>query len=195
MEDASLTLDDPLTVLNEGVCYIVAHLGLNIYLRKDSVFMIVQNVILDSKRTKYPWDLYRKFRYSGIILLGILFIFTMISCQSKILTDDETLSESDDTTQSSCVIRTDLIEYGPYIFVDGIYIRQYNMNTNLLSPSCQDPECEGSCPFEAEINQVIQVVDNKIFFYAWEAFTHNVRYGYQDLVSGDIKVLVTLSEA
>lgn len=123
------------------------------------------------------------------LLLCTIFFAGMISCQ-KI---DEPI-KADPVVHSSNVIRTDLIEYGPYIFVDGKYIRQYNLNTNLLAPSCQDPECDATCQLEAAINKVNQVVDGKLFFYAYQAYTHIVQYGYQDLVSGDIKVLVTLSE-
>ena len=129
-----------------------------------------------------------------VICLTIMLFCTMISCQETPPLSNETSSEPNDTTHSSNVIRTDLIEYGPYIFVDGKYIRQYNLNTNLLAPSCQDPECEGTCPLETVYNEVIRVVDDKMFFYSWQEYTHITRYGYQDLVSGDIKVLVTLSD-
>ena len=129
-----------------------------------------------------------------VICLTIMLFCTMISCQETPPLSNETSSEPNDTTHSSNVIHTDLIEYSPYIFVDGKYIRQYNMNTNLLAPSCQDPECEGTCPLETVFNEVIRVVDNKMFFYSWQEYTHITRYGYQDLVSGDIRVLVTLSD-
>ena len=99
-----------------------------------------------------------------VICLTIMLFCTMISCQ-KTPHSSETPNESDSTAHSSNVIQTNFIEYGPYIFVDGKYIRQYNMNTNLLAPSCQDPECEGTCPLETVFNEVIRVVDDKMFFY------------------------------
>ena len=123
------------------------------------------------------------------LLLCTIFFAGMISCQ-KI---DEPI-KADPVVHSSNVIRTDLIEYGPYIFADGKYIRQYNLNTNLLSPSCVDPECQGTCLLEAAINKVTQAVDEKMFFSALDVKTLTVRYGYQDLVTRDIKVLVTLSQ-
>ena len=129
-----------------------------------------------------------------VICLSIVFFCTMISCQKEDFVEGETSDETSSATHTSNVIRTNFIEYGPYIFVDGKYIRQYNLNTNLLAPSCQDPECQGTCPLEDVISEVVRVVDDKMFFYSWEAYTHIVRYGYQDLVSGDIKVLVTLSD-
>ena len=129
-----------------------------------------------------------------VICLTIMLFCTMISCQETPPLSNETSSEPNDTTHSSNVIRTDLIEYGPYIFVDGQYIRQYNMNTNLLAPACVDPECQGTCPLEASINEVIQVVEGKMFFYSWEAATSIVQCGYQDIFSGEIKILVTLSK-
>ena len=153
-----------------------------------------------SNRSKRNWQSPKKktgVRLLSALLCGISFL-TAAGCQPSSPSPPDSVSLQDQPVnspdQASAVIRTDLIEYGPYIYVDGKYIRRYNQNTNLLSPACVDPECQGTCPLETVFNEVIRVVDDKMFFYSWQEYTHITRYGYQDLISGDIKVLVTLSE-
>lgn len=129
-------------------------------------------------------------RHNVLLSVVLLFMLTAVfftSCQ----TNHDTMGEVHHTE----VIRPNIQEYGPYVYVDGRTIMRYNRGTNLLSSACVDPECEGACPIEAAISSVNQVVDGRMFFCAFEAYTHVVRYGYQDVVSGDIRILATLSEA
>ena len=122
-----------------------------------------------------------------LIFLLVLTVLLFSSCQ----TDHEAIG----VIHSTAVIRPNIQEYGPYVYVDGRTISRYNRGTNLFSSACVDPECNGTCPIEAAISSVNQVVDGRMFFSSFEAYTHVVRYGYQDVVSGDIRILTTLSEA
>lgn len=128
-------------------------------------------------------------RLLAVLLCGLC-VLSCIACQSP--------SRPPLEAHSTQVIRAggpfSILEHGPYVFIGGKSIRRYHRGTNLLTSACLDPECDGSCPLHGGITVVDQLVDGRLYFYSYQHFTHGVRYGYQDIVTGEVKVLVTLSE-
>lgn len=93
------------------------------------------------------------------------------------------------------VKRASAQEYGAYVYTDSSPLSRYNINTNVLSKTCFDPACGGSCPLDDSLAYTGQIQDGKLFFYSLEAYTGNVYHGYQDLMTGEVTVLKTLERA
>ena len=127
------------------------------------------------------------------LLISILCSVCVLSC-----TACQNQKQPSSEVYSTNVIHSggafNLQAYGPYIYAGGKSIRRYHRGSNLLTPACMDPECDGSCPLHGGILIANQLVDGRLYFYSYQNYTHIVRLGYQDIVSGDVKVLVTLSD-
>jgi hypothetical protein len=119
------------------------------------------------------------------VLCGVC-VLSCVACQPK-----ETPSSDIHSTK---VIRSAIQEYGPYVYADGKAIRRYNRSTNLFAPACMDPECDGTCPLDKGVTRANQLVDGRLYFYSYQYSSNLVQYGYQDIITGDVTVLVTLSE-
>lgn len=123
-----------------------------------------------------------------IILLALVICLPLTACRKEPPATE---------IHTSKVIRsgsTCFFEYGNFLYFsyDGIY--RYNTVTGELSSACLDPECEGECPLHGGMSRIGALEDGKIYFYAFKAFTHDIYLGYQDLISGEVTVLDTLSE-
>ncbi len=98
--------------------------------------------------------------------------------------------------QSSAVTRScDLQKHGRYLYKAGGRLTRYDPATATRSPACLSPDCRGDCPLEGAITEPIALSDERLYFYSFTAFTHNILLGWQDFVTGEVKVLVTLSSA
>ncbi len=87
---------------------------------------------------------------------------------------------------------------GDYIFLGGSTARRWNTVTGEIVGACRDPECRGDCPLESGRCTLIQVADGKLFFCAHmikepHMGMHPVRVGYQDLLTGEVKILLESS--
>ena len=119
---------------------------------------------------------------SLLAILGVL----MSSCDTR---DDLPVD-----THSTNVIKQGILENGPYVYCDGSKVMRYNKYSGLLSKACMDPECDGTCPLDEHILTICQIVDNKMYFCSFKGFEHRTRYASQDLITGEVKVYVDLSE-
>ena len=127
-------------------------------------------------------------KLSAVLLLAVVTCTFIASCDN---------GEQPTGIHTSNVVSSgidNLLEYGSYIYFGGSKAQRYNRNTGEISNACTDPECDGTCPLDESIVNVCQVADGKLFFYSFKAFEHNVRYGYQDIVTGEVVVLADLSE-
>lgn len=88
-----------------------------------------------------------------------------------------------------------LQEYGPYVFFSDGQVKKYNRITNELTKACTDPECDGKCLLESVITKVNRVIDGKLYFSAFTAYTHEFTYACLDILSGETSVLVQMTEA
>ncbi len=86
-------------------------------------------------------------------------------------------------------------KHGRYLYLAGGRLSRYDPATATRSPACLLPDCDGTCPLEGAITEPIALSDGRLYFSSFTAFTHDILLGWQDLVTGEIKVLVTLSEA
>ena len=119
-------------------------------------------------------------KHFALLLLPLL----LLSCASEKPISQHT---------TNVVRQLQIQEYGPHIYFAHGKVWRYNRNTNELSKACLDPECKGDCILEGAVTYINQVLDGKLFFSSFTAFTHNYAYGYQDLLSGDVTVLKELS--
>jgi len=128
---------------------------------------------------------------------GFKRIFAVIGCIALLFF---TFTSCNQTKEKNKIHTTDVIrysgiqEYGPYLYYNDSKIYRYNINTNTFSKACIDPTCDGTCALENVIGFVYQVYDGKLVFYSYQAYTHDGFYGYQDTVSGEVKILRKLQE-
>ncbi len=63
----------------------------------------------------------------------------------------------------------------------------------LLGDFCEDVECDGNCYLEAGVTSVNQICDGRVYFTQYAAMLNSYLYGYRELLSGEVEILVTLS--
>ena len=123
-----------------------------------------------------------------VVLLALVMCMTLASCAQ-----DPPVQKIHTTN----VIRssaTSMFEYGNFVYFSQGEIYRYNTITGELTSACLDPECEGKCPLHGGMTRIGKIADGKMYFYSFETFTHNINFGYQDLISGVVTILDTLSE-
>ncbi len=104
------------------------------------------------------------------------------------------------SSESSAIIRScDIQKHGRYIYRAGGRLTRYDPVSATASFACLTPDClhstTGTCPLDAAITEPTAVSDGRLYFYSFAAFTHEILLGWQDLITGEIRVLVTLSSA
>ena len=129
-------------------------------------------------------NLKNSYKYLSM-LVTIIICLSMISCSS---------SPSSDEVYTTNVVRTDMQSYGNYIYTFFGAVYRCNRVTNEFLKACVDPECDGKCPLDGAIAETDHIEKGKLFFHSFEAYTHKVHYGYQDIVSGEVTILKTLSK-
>lgn len=137
---------------------------------------------LPSKKTSIA------FRFDAFILSLMMCCSLCTSCSDAPPPHEGTAVHTTD------VIRTRIQEYGNTIYCTFGEALRYDRSTNILSSACIDESCNNSCPLDAPITELCMVADQKLFFYSFQAFTHYIMYGYQDLITGEVTVLTTLSD-
>ncbi len=110
------------------------------------------------------------------------------SCNSKI--------DTKSTVHTSKVINSfGLGEYGQFIYSGSSIILKFNRNTGEMIKACADPECDGKCELESGLVRVIQIYDGKMFFWSYPSKARSsIIYGWQDIITGEVKILVNLNE-
>ena len=121
----------------------------------------------------------------------ILVLFAAILCFASVACSQEPpVPEIHNTS----VIRPRIFEYGNFVYYGMQNIYRCNTVTCEIESACLDPECEGKCPLHGGMSTLGAIEDGKLFFYSYEAFTHNIHFAYQDLISGEVTILKTLSQ-
>ncbi len=101
-------------------------------------------------------------------------------------------------TTSEVIRSCEVQKHGRYLYRAGGRMTRYDPATAARSPACLNPDClrvgsaEG-CPLDGAVTEPTALVDGRLYFYSFTAFTHDILLGWQDLVTGEVKVLVTLS--
>ena len=124
--------------------------------------------------------------YKHLSFFAILIIcLSMISCSPH---------SSPSEVYTTNVVKADMQSYGNYVYTYFGSIYRCDRVTNEFLKACVDPECDGKCPIDGAIAETDHIENGKLFFHSFEAYTHKVHYGYQDIISGKVTILKTLSE-
>ncbi len=123
-----------------------------------------------------------------MITILTLFVIIFTSCSEK--------PDSNNSIYTSKVVKNGYVEMGVsgeniYATWRGLY--RYNKKTNEILSTCQNPECKGNCLLESPLLMISQIVDSRLYFSSKDSFTGVCSYSYMDLLTGNIKVLLTLS--
>ena len=121
------------------------------------------------------------------------FIFALSLCFSSVSCKKE-LDNNGSELHTTNVKKYGIAEYGNYVYCEWGKIYRFNRATKELLTACMDAECDGDCPVDCVMSYFAGIDDQKLFFCGWQQFTHNVFLAYQDIVTGEVKVLKTLSE-
>lgn len=127
-----------------------------------------------------------------LVIAIILLVFSLLGCSPQA---PESLQES------AYISRVQGWQYGkadchyPYVFTEwGEGGTQYDMcNGELVTNYCEDPECDGKCFLERGDAKLNQIEQNRLYFTQYEAFVGDIHYCYRDLLTGEVKVMVTLT--
>ncbi len=123
------------------------------------------------------------------LLFVIVGILVLAGCM-----DDGNIDIGGDV-YSTKVEREGVAVYGKYIYLDKMSMCRYDMKKNIMSPACTDPECSGDCPLDCVMTYIIGVYDGRLYFSAFQAYTHYLFYAYQELATGKVIVVDTLDFA
>lgn len=122
------------------------------------------------------------------IILAVLIISSLGSCATDL---------SEPALHTSVVIRSgvaSVYEFGDFLYFSKGPIFRYNTATAEMSSACLDPECGNKCPLHCGFTRIGALEDGKLYFFAFMGLSDNIYLAYQDLISGDVTVLDTLSE-
>ena len=118
----------------------------------------------------------------------LMMCITSISCTKK--------RDGDDLNgYSTRVKKTNIAEYGNFIYIrhSGKMYR-FNRRTEKLSDACMNIECEGMCPVDCVMGEFVGASDGKMYFCGWQQYTHRTYLAYQDIMSGDTKIVKMLED-
>ena len=125
---------------------------------------------------------------------GILILLALIFCLPLAACTKEPPAPAIHTTSVLRASSTAMFEYGNFVYFSLGEIYRYNTATGELTSACLDPECGGECPLHGGMTRIGTIEDGKLYFYSFAAFTHDVYFAYQELISGTVTVLDTLSQ-
>ncbi len=120
------------------------------------------------------------------LLLALILCLSFASCKKE---------PPEPEIHTTNVIRSDMFEYGNFVYTARGSIYRFNTLTGETESACLDPECDGKCPLHGGMSKLGALRDGKLYFWSFMAFTHDIYIGYQDLISGEVTVLVTLSDS
>lgn len=124
----------------------------------------------------------------ALLLLLCATITLLSACRDK---DKHEINELHQTE----VVKNDLAEYGNFVWAESGRIYRFNRKTETFYTACNDPECDGRCPVDCVMSFFAGVHDQKLYFSAYQQFTHLTLLAYQDVVTGETHVLKTMSDA
>ena len=121
------------------------------------------------------------------LAVAIVLCFLCNSCKSDTQRDKNDVYSTD-------VKKHGFVEYGNYIYCEWGKIYRFNRKTESFTFACMDPECDGNCPMDCIMSYFAGVYEERVYFCGWQQYTHNVILAYQNIVTGEIQVLKTLSD-
>lgn len=124
----------------------------------------------------------------ALLLLLCAAITLLSACRDK---DKHQINELHQTE----VVKNDLAEYGNFVWAESGRIYRFNRKTETFYTACNDPECDGRCPVDCVMSFFAGVHDQKLYFSAYQQFTHLTLLACQDVVTGETHVLKTMSDA
>ena len=142
---------------------------------------------MENKRTKN-----KRMKYISVSLVLVLLcaICVCLLCIVYNAKDKHDINELHQTE----VVKNDLAEYGNFVWAEWDKIYRFNRKTDTFMTACADPECDGKCPMECINNCFAGVHNGRLYFCAWQQFTHLTMLAYQDVVTGETHVIKTMSE-
>ena len=123
----------------------------------------------------------------SVFLFALLFCLLTAACGTN--TPPETSA-----IHTTNVKRTDLAEYGNFVYCNGGRIYRFNRVTETFNTACMDPECAGDCPLDCIVNFFAGAYDGCVYFCAYQQFTHYTFLACQDIATGEVKVLKKLED-
>ena len=124
----------------------------------------------------------------ALLLLSCSLSAALSACSDK---DKHEINELHQTE----VVKNDLAEYGNFVWAESGRIYRFNRKTETFYTACNDPECDGRCPVDCVMSFFAGVHDQKLYFSAYQQFTHLTLLACQDVVTGETHVLKTMSDA
>lgn len=142
---------------------------------------------MENKRTKN-----KRMKYISVSLVLVLLcaICVCLLCIVYNAKDKHDINELHQTE----VVKNDLAEYGNFVWAEWDKIYRFNRKTDTFMTACADPECDGKCPMECINNCFAGVHNGRLYFCAWQQYTHLTMLAYQDVVTGETHVIKTMSE-
>ena len=125
---------------------------------------------------------------------GILFLISLALCLSLAACSKEPQAPEIHTTSVVRAGYSPIFEYGNFLYFARTGIYRYNTVTGELTSACLDPECEGDCSLHGGMSRIGALIDGKLYYFAFQSFTHDIYLACQDLISGKVTVLDTLNE-
>ena len=122
-----------------------------------------------------------------MMTIALLLSALCASCQ------DNERNEINELHQTA-VVKTDLAEYGNFVWAESGRIYRFNRKTETFYTACNDPECDGRCPVDCVMSFFAGVHDQKLYFSCYQQFTHITMLACQDVVTGETHVLKTMSD-
>ncbi len=126
------------------------------------------------------------------VILALLLLFCSL-CALLSACRDKDKHEINELHQTA-VVKNDLAEYGNFVWAESSRIYRFNRKTETFYTACNDPECDGRCPVDCVMSFFAGVHDQKLYFSAYQQFTHLTMLAYQDVVTGETHVLKTMSD-
>ena len=111
------------------------------------------------------------------LALAIVTCFTLVACTGG--------KGDDNDVHTTKVKKTQIAEYGNYVFCRYDRIFRFNRKTESYTNACVDIECEGMCPVDCVMGELVGAFDEKLYFCGWQQYTHKTFLAYQDIKSGD----------
>ena len=120
------------------------------------------------------------------LALAIVTCFTLAACTGG--------KGDENYVHTTKVKKTEIAEYGNYVFCRYDRIFRFNRKTESYTNACVDIECEGMCPVDCVMGELVGAFDEKMYFCGWQQYTHKTFLAYQDIKSGDTKVVKELND-
>lgn len=123
----------------------------------------------------------------------ILLIFLALTLTLLPACTEQPDADVDNEIHTSRVEDLKVAEYGNYIYYASDFMWRYNRETGEMSRLCNDTAFNPSCVLCSVMKQTAQIVNERLYFNGYLLKTKENYYAYYDLVTGETKVLHTVT--